>query len=169
MSHRFGASDASLERFLTQLAELRSADHGAVVRAWAAGQRLDDAWAAAEDAVGDAVARAGRTNDLWRLQELIYGIFHRARRDAWRTADRLTQRTDAAAQYLATAAAGALLVADVIDPRHVATLYSPYRIAIPCDDVAVRRPAAVRGDAPERPRSGDSRDVLPRGGHDARS
>jgi hypothetical protein len=138
MPHRFGSRSVSLDRFLTRLADLTPADHGAVVRAWSSEQRLDDAWAVAEDAVGDAVARTGRTNELWRLQEMIYAVFHRARRHAWRAPDRLTQRTDAAAQYLATAAAGALLVADVIDPCHVATLYAPYRTAIPCDDTRPR-------------------------------
>jgi hypothetical protein len=138
MPHRFGSRAVSLDHFLSRLADLSPADHGAVVRAWSSVQRLDDAWAAAEDAVGDAVARSGRTNELWRLQELIYGVFQRANRDAWRTPARLTQRTDAAAQYLATAAAGALLVADVIDQRHVATLYAPYRAVIPCDDARPR-------------------------------
>lgn len=163
MSGPFGPNSAAIDRFLTRLARMDVADFAGVVRVWRDALHHADDWYAAEDAVGDAIARTRRDAEMWRLQDALYGTF---RGGAWYERPLPHGRRapiEAAAQYLATTAAVTLMVAEALPPQHVATLYAPFAVTIPLhelvDDGARRRESVperrvVRGDG-ERP--GDRR------------
>ena len=54
--------------------------------------------------------------------------------------------TEAAAQYLASSAAFALLLIDALAPAHVATLYAPFAALIPLATLGIRAPRAPDRD-----------------------
>ena len=120
-----------VERFLARLSGLSLADYGEAVRTWRDELRRTDRWYAAEDAVGDAIARTGRHDEQWRLHDRVHRLF---RESEWHTrpaAPGESQGTEAAAQYLASTAAFALLLADAIPRDELRTLYTPFATAIP--------------------------------------
>jgi hypothetical protein len=143
-----GATGALVERFLARLATLKLADYGDAVHTWRLELRRTDAWYAAEDAVGDAIARTGRHDECWHLQGRLYRLF---RESAWHTQPRTpadAEGTEAAAHYLASTAAFALLLADAITPAELRTLYAPFARAIPLPELvapAARRPPGGEG------------------------
>ncbi len=136
MSAELGPTGRMVERFLARLCELDLAQWADVVRAWRDTLRRTDAWASAEDAVGDAIARTGRHDAQWALQDRLYELF---RASPWHTNPRANGNpgTEAAAQYLAGTAAFALLMGDAIDAEALRTLYAPFAGVIPLPELAL--------------------------------
>jgi hypothetical protein len=138
MADEAGPTGRMVEQFLARLCELDLAQWADVVRAWRDTLRRTDVWAAAEDAVGDAIARTGRHDAQWQLQERLYELF---RASPWHTIPRAnaTPGTEAAAQYLASSAAFALLMGDAIGSEALRTLYAPFAGVIPLAALALPR------------------------------
>lgn len=142
-----GPHGGTVDRFLERMAAMEAAEVDAAVHAWRESQRAADpasgvgrgSWSAAEDAAAEALVRTGRSDEAWMLQERIHTVFRRA---PWRrallagTAGAAGVRSEATAQYLAATATVALLLADALPPRHLATLYSPFHALIPLADLA---------------------------------
>jgi len=128
---RYGPNTALVERYLDRLQALEFDHLTQVVTAWRDALRRTDAWYAAEDAVGDAIAALRRHDEQWRLQGRLYEIFRRSKwfRDGHPASE--VSGTEAASQYLASTAAFALLVADRLTRAQLATLYTPFNTAIP--------------------------------------
>jgi hypothetical protein len=88
---------------------------------------------------------------MWLLQDAIYQIF---RGSTWYDAHQpgtAPPPAEAAAQYLATTAAVALMVADVLPAGTLTLMYAPFRDTIRMADLALRSPSTgspVRDDAP---------------------
>ena len=146
----FGPNTSLLERFLERLAHLEFAQVATVVSVWRETLRRSDEWYAAEDDVGDAITFTRRHDEQKRLQGRLYDLFRRATwfSDAQPTA--AEQATEAAAQYVASAAAFALLVVDELDPGSFATLYAPFAGIIPLADLGLDG-AARSGQRGARP------------------
>ena len=148
MSASFGPNRQIVERFLARLARLDVADFLDVVRAWREALRGGgEAWYQAEDAVGEAIARTHRDEEMWRLQHAVHvsfcgGPWYERPLPGARTA-----AAEAASEYIAASAALALLVADTLAPRHLATLHAPFGRVIPLAELAPtaaqEAPAAV--------------------------
>jgi hypothetical protein len=154
----YGPNSALVEQFLFRLASLTLAQLGTVVATWRERLRLSDAWYAAEDAVGDAIAATRRHDEQWRLQSRLYELFRRAPWFTERQPSASVSGTEAAAQYVASTAAFALMVVDELDPESFATLYAPFGEMIPVSDLGLggaRLRSAPPGDKPPRP-SGDA-------------
>jgi hypothetical protein len=149
MARPFGPNTRLIERFLERLAHMDVGEYGGVVQRWRDALAAENGWYAAEDAVGDAIAATRRDGEMWLLQDRLYAIF----RDApWYTRQPLGAPhapPEVASQYLATSAAVALLVADVLEAKHLNVLYGPFAAAIPLTDVALGAWPAVeqRGGA----------------------
>ncbi len=121
MSHALGPNTRLIESFLARVARLSHAELKRVVQTWRHGGWRSDAWYAAEDAVGEAIARTRRDDEMWLLQDEIYALF---RGTPWyQLAD---APPEVASQYLVTTAAVALLVAEALDREHLRTLYAPF-------------------------------------------
>lgn len=136
MPASFGPNRTLVERFLARLTRLDVADFTDVVRAWREGVGRTDAWCQAEDAVGEAIARTHRDEEMWRLQDAVYVSF---RGGPWYERPLPGARSaaaEAASQYVATTTALALLVADAVPPQHLSTLHAPFRDVIPLADIA---------------------------------
>jgi hypothetical protein len=144
MSAELGPTERLVERFLERACALDLAQWADVVRAWRDTLRLTDAWAAAEDAVGDAITRTGRHDEQWRLQDRVHELF---RASPWHTNARASSApgTEAAAQYLASTAAFALLVGDAIGGEALRTLYAPFSGVIPLAELALPVPRSTDG------------------------
>ena len=138
MTAELGPTERLVERFLGRLCGLDLAQWSEVVRAWRDTLRRTDAWASAEDAVGDAIARTGRHEEQWRLQDRLYELF---RTTPWHThpGANASAGTEAAAQYLASSAAFALLLGDAIGSEALRTLYAPFASVIPLPALAQRQ------------------------------
>jgi hypothetical protein len=128
---------ATVERFLQRIAALDLEEFRDVVRVWRDRLRRNDAWYAAEDAVGVAVGLTQRNDEMWRLQDAIYDLFRGAPWYGRRLPPEVVSPPEAAAQYLATTAAMALMVADALPREHLATVYEPFQDTIPIADVAM--------------------------------
>ena len=120
-----------VEAFLARLARLDLAQYGAAIRRWRDELRRTDAWCAAEDAVGEAIAETGRHDAHWRMQERLFELFHASPWYTDRDAQARALGSEPAAHYLASSAAVALLVADAIDAGALRTLYAPFERVIP--------------------------------------
>ena len=140
MERPFGPNSTLVERYLAQLARLTAADFAAIVVRWRDGLRKSDAWYAAEDAVGDGIARTRRDDEMWLVQDRLYALF---RGTPWYQ-QRVTP-PEVATQYLANSAAMALMVADAIPRDALAILYAPFAEAIPLADL-VLEPIRDGGD-----------------------
>ena len=137
MAGELGPNGGLVGRFLDRLCGLDLPQWADVVRAWRDTLRRTDAWVSAEDAVGDALARTGRHDEHWVLQERLYQIF---RKSPWYTNRRAHAEcagTEVAAQYLAGSAAFALLVADALSREELRTLYAPFAGPIPLAELAL--------------------------------
>lgn len=147
----YGPNTALIERFLERFQELGIEQITRVVATWREALRRSDNWYAAEDAVGDAIARLRRHDEQWRLQGRVYDHF---RRSSWfREGSPATTASglEAAAQYLASTAAFALLVADRLTRAQLSTLYGPFAPVIPPASIALD--AAGPPPAPVPPRT----------------
>jgi hypothetical protein len=151
MAGEFGPNSVAIESFLDQLARLSLAQFTDAIRTWREALRRTDAWYAAEDAVGEALARTARHDEEWRLHDRLYEIF---RSSAWH-ADVDVERaagsehapsSEPAAQYLAGTAAFALLVFDALSGAHLATLYAPFATLIPLASLGLRAPGAGQSE-----------------------
>ena len=140
MSRPFGPSGRLVERFLERLSKLGIDDFNEVVRRWRTTLRDSDAWYAAEDAVGEAIARTRRDGAMWILQDRIYEIFRGGTWYEHRAPGAPVAPSEMAAQYLATTAGVALLVADALPATVLTTLYEPFRETIPMTEVALGTP-----------------------------
>jgi hypothetical protein len=158
MTRALGPTGRLVERFLERLARLGIDDFGAVVRTWRDTLRHNDAWYAAEDAVGEAVARTRRDDPMWLVQDDVYGIFRGA---PWYGRQPVVDRapSEFAAQYLAQTAAVALLVADTLSADHLRTLFAPFADVIPLATLALDRTLSVEPEVRGAPRTAE---------HDAR-
>lgn len=161
MAHPFGPNGRLVERFLDRLAQLTPDELTAIVQRWRDTLRKTDAWYSAEDAVGEAVARTRRDGETWVLQDRLYAVF---REMPWFTdrAPGTPAPAEVASQYLATTAAVALLVADVLTAAQLTTLYAPFAEVLPIADVALGRVPSVEpspGDASSPARGRDDRDA----------
>jgi hypothetical protein len=150
MAGELGPNGAMVERFLERLPEVGLAQWGDVVRSWRDTLRRTDEWAGAEDAVGDAIARTGRHDAQCDLQDRLYLL---CKRSPWFTtgaAPGAAAGTEAAAHYLASTAAFALLVADALPREALRALYAPFAATIPLPELALpgeyRRGRAGRVD-----------------------
>lgn len=134
MAGELGPNGGLVERFLERLCELDLAQWADVVRAWRDTLRRTDAWTSAEDAVGDAIARTGRHDEQWVLQDRLHERF---KRTPWFTNRQSPSAagTEAAAQYLASSAAFALLVADALSREELRTLYAPFAGVVPLPEL----------------------------------
>ena len=149
MARPYGPNSRLIERFLDRLAHMQLADFGDVVRRWRAALAAGPAWYAAEDAVGDAIAQTRRDDAMWVLQDHIYAVFRDTPWYASAASGPTPAPPEVASQYLATSAAVALLVADVLAAEHLNALYAPFAAALAVS-LAVSRAArarARRGDA----------------------
>lgn len=162
--HELGPNGHAVSHFLRRVAELPAADVDAAVRVWRDAQRgraPDDAgggaaWAAAEDAAASALVRTARGEAVWVLEERVHDAFRRAPWRRARGAGFAAVRSEATAQYLVATAAAALLLADALSPRHLATLYAPFRALVPLAELASAEaagagPAAAAGANPAVP------------------
>ena len=159
---QFGPNSELVEQFLARLAQLDHPQMNAVVAIWRDGLRRTDGWYGAEDDVGDALTATHRHDEEWRLQERLYELFRRATWRIERTALATAPDTDAAAQYLATTAAFALMVADVLSTESLTTLYAPFAGSIPLGALGLGSLAqrkARRGTVAPDERAGGSRDT----------
>ena len=134
---QFGPNSELVEQFLARLARLDHARISAIVAIWRDGLRRTDAWYGAEDEVGDALTATRRHDEEWRLQERLYELFRRATWSIERKACPTSPATEAAAQYLASTAAFALMVVDVLSARSFATLYAPFAVDIPVAELGL--------------------------------
>ena len=151
MPSPFGPSSHLVERFLERLARLDIEDFNEVVTRWRSTLRATDSWYSAEDAVGDAVARTRRDGPMWVLQDRVYEIFRGGSWYEHRAPGTPVAPSEMAAQYLATTAGVALLVADAVAGDVLNTLYAPWRDTIPLTDVALDRPLSVEPDGRATP------------------
>jgi hypothetical protein len=153
MSHGVGPTGRLVERFLARLARLDLDDFAAVVARWRDSLRDDDAWYAAEDAVGDAVARTLRDGPMWEVQDAVYSIFRGA---PWYGKQPVADRapSEFAAQYLAQTAAVALLVADTLSAEHLRTILTPFADRIPLHELALDRALSVEPELRGRKAAG---------------
>lgn len=126
MAQPYGPNSTLIDRFITRLGRLTVTDFAAIVVRWRDGLRKSDAWYAAEDAVGDAIARTHRDDAMWRVQDRLYTLF---RGTPWYQRD--ASSPEVATQYLANSAAIALMVADVLPRESLAVLYEPFAESIP--------------------------------------
>jgi len=135
---QYGPNSELVERFLARLARLSHAEISTAVATWRDGLRCTNAWYAAEDEVGDALTATRRHDEEWRLQEHLYELFRRA---SWRlerpVSPTTTETSDAAAQYLASTAAFALMVADGLSVQGLTTLYSPFAEVVPLGELGL--------------------------------
>ena len=150
MSRPYGPSGRLVERFLERLAQLQVADFNSVVQRWRATLRDSDEWYAAEDAVGEAVARTRRDGPMWLVQDRIYEIFRGGTWYEHRAPGTPVAPSEMAAQYLATTISVALLVADALPAQVLARLYEPFREVIPLADVALGQTLAIEPSSGER-------------------
>jgi hypothetical protein len=151
MQRRLGPNATIVERFLNRLAALEFEQISTVVLTWRERLRRTDGWYAAEDAVGDAIAKTRRHDGQWYLQGQIYEMF---RNSSWYTQAKPASAvagTEAAAQYLASTAAFALLVSDVLSPTELGVLYAPYGAVIPIGELGLPELYSVRRPPPSRP------------------
>lgn len=146
-----GPDSALIERFLERLQELEFEQLTRVVASWREALRRSDNWYAAEDAVGDAIARLHRHDDQWRLQGRVYDHLRRTTwyHDAHPASS--VSGTEAAAQYLASTAAFALLVADRLTRAQLATLYAPFVSVIPPASIGLDIASPTAGQPSSRP------------------
>ena len=157
MSRPFGPSGRLVERFLERLAQLGIDDFDEVVRQWRITLRDSDAWYAAEDAVGEAIARTRRDGAMWILQDRIYEVFRGGTWYEHRAPGAPVAPSEMAAQYLSTTAGVALLVADELPATVLRTLYEPFRKTIPMTEVALGTPpVSVERSADGRGSDGSS-------------
>lgn len=135
---QYGPNSELVERFLARLARLNHTEISAAVAAWRDGLRCTNAWYTAEDEVGDALTVTRRHDEEWRLQEHLYELFRRA---SWRlerpVSPTTTETSDAAAQYLASTAAFALMVADALSVQGLTTLYAPFAEVVPLGELGL--------------------------------
>jgi hypothetical protein len=135
---QYGPNSELVERFLARLARLSHTEISAAVAAWRDGLRCTNAWYTAEDEVGDALTATRRHDEEWRLQEHLYELFRRA---SWRlerpVSPTTTETSDAAAQYLASTAAFALMVADALSVQGLTTLYAPFAEVVPLGELGL--------------------------------
>jgi hypothetical protein len=135
---QYGPNSELVERFLARLARLSHTEISAAVAAWRDGLRCTNAWYTAEDEVGDALTVTRRHDEEWRLQEHLYELFRRA---SWRlerpVSPTTTETSDAAAQYLASTAAFALMVADALSVLGLTTLYAPFAEVVPLGELGL--------------------------------
>ena len=150
MADGLGPTERLVERFLERACALDLAEWADVVRAWRDTLRRTDAWAAAEDAVGDAITQTGRHDEQWRLQDRLHEAF---RASPWHTSTRANAApgTEAAAQYLASTAAFALLVGDAISAEALRTLHAPFAGVIPLAELALPVPRGTGGPSGRLP------------------
>jgi len=156
----YGPSGRFVERFLDRLAQFRLEDFEAVVRRWRVTLRDSDAWYAAEDAVGDAVARTRRDGVMWTVQDRIYEVFRGSTWYEQRPPGTPVAPSEMAAQYLATTAVVALLVADVLPGAALGVLYAPFRDAIPLAELALGGTVALEPGVADRPAGEQAREDL---------
>jgi hypothetical protein len=131
MSTLYGPNSSDIEHFLGRLAQLSLERLGDAVHAWRVELAKSSAWHTAEDAVSRAIAETARHRPQWLILERLFNTFREA---PWFKAGQpgsLIPGSDAAAQYVATAALLALLVRDVLAPAAFQTLYSPFQSIIP--------------------------------------
>jgi len=142
MSPSYGPMERLVERFLDRLAQLDLDDFADVVQLWRDTLRHDDAWYAAEDAIGDAVAHTRRDGPMWNVQDAVYAIFRGA---PWYGKQPVAKRapSEFAAQYLAQTAGVALLVADALAAEQLRTIFAPFAEIIPLHELALDRTPSV--------------------------
>lgn len=158
MALSYGPNARLVQRFLDRIATFTVDDFGAIVRSWRDTLRKSDEWYAAEDGVGEAIARTRRDGEMWVLQDQLYAIFRGA---PWYQQN--AAAPEVAAQYLATTAAVALMVADALPAEQLRTLYAPFADAIPLAELALGAAPFVE---PERAASaGGVRAADDRDGH----
>lgn len=146
MADDYGPNSIPVASFLARLPRLTLQDFAGAIQRWREALRRTDAWYAAEDAVGDALARTHRYDAEWRLHEDLHGVFRDASWHAGEGATAHGAATEAAAQYLAASAAFALLLIDALAPAHLATLYAPFAELIPLASLGIRAPRAPDRD-----------------------
>ena len=135
---QYGPNSELVERFLARLARLNHTEISAAVAALRDGLRCTNAWYTAEDEVGEALTATRRHDEEWRLQEHLYELFRRA---SWRierpVSPTTTETSDAAAQYLASTAAFALMVSDALPVQGLTTLYAPFAEVVPLGELGL--------------------------------
>lgn len=144
MTAPYGPNSSEIERFLDRLPQLSIERLGEAVRAWRAEIAESGTWHSAEDAVSRAIADTGRHRPQWLILERLFNTF---RESPWFKPGQpgsLVPGSDAAAQYVTTAALLALLVRDVLAPAAFETLYCPFENIIPAD-----RPTLSSGTGPD--------------------
>src|SRR5437868_6277295 len=105
MALPFGPNGRLVERFLDRLTHMDPDDFAPVVYGWRETLRKTDTWYAAEDAVGDAIARTHRDGAMWAVQDRLYAIFRGAPWYGRQRPGETHPAAEVAAQYLATTAA----------------------------------------------------------------
>lgn len=151
MRNDFGPNSIPVSAFLARLPRLTLDDFAAAIKTWRDALRRTDTWYAAEDAVGDALARTRRHDEEWRLHDALHAVFRGAA--TWHAGGDTEAHgpaTEAAAQYLASSAAFALLLIDALSPAHVATLYAPFAALVPLATLGIRAPRAPDRDGRRR-------------------
>lgn len=131
MTAPFGPNSSEIEDFLGRLPQLSLQRLGDAVQAWRVELSQSGAWHTAEDAVSRAITETSRHRMQWRILERLFDTFHDA---PWFKAAQpgsMVPGSDAAAQYVTTAALLALLVRDVLAPATFETLYFPFQSIIP--------------------------------------
>lgn len=139
MTAPYGPNSNEIERFLGCLPQLSLERLGDAVGTWRAELAKSGAWHTAEDAVGQAIANTGRHRSQWLLLERLFNTFREAPWFKRGQPGSLVPGSDAAAQYVTTAALLALLVRDVLAPATFDTMYNPFKSIIPSDQSIANR------------------------------
>jgi hypothetical protein len=106
---------------------------GDAVRAWRDELTRSGVWHSAEDAVSRVITDTGRHRPQWLMLQRVCEIFHDAPWFKEHQPGSQVPGSDAAAQYVTTAALLALLVRDALPNTTFETLYLPFRDIIPAD------------------------------------
>lgn len=133
MSPRYGPNSSEIEHFFERLQHLSLQGLGDAVRAWRDEVARSSAWHKAEDAVSRAITDTARHAAQWSMLQRLFETFRGAPWYKEHQPGSQVPGSDAAAQYVATAALLALLVRDAVPTETFEILYLPFRDIIPTD------------------------------------
>jgi len=133
MTTAYGPNSSEIEHFLGRLSQLSLERLGDAVQAWRAELAESGAWHSAEDAVSRAIAETTCHRSQWLILERLFNTFREAPWYKKAQPGSLVPGSDAAAQYVTTAALLALLVRDVLAPAAFDTMYYPFQSIIPAN------------------------------------
>jgi len=143
-SHPLGPNGRFVDLFLDRVSAMTPADVDAAVVSWRESQHAPRDWAAAEEAAATALVRTERGEAAWTLQDRIHAVVCGPQWARQRAASLGALRSAVTAEYLVASAALALLVADVLPPRHLARLYAPFLASVPLAEIsAVSAPTSL--------------------------